>query len=424
MKTRSSAFVLGLCFVLSAVFAGVAQGQNCSHGTMNFSLASGSEPCTLDNGKIWTYQMSKSFVDTCTNTQTGVAYDGIPSTIASSGQCLFEAALLDCPVIFANNETDGTGPGDYNRFYNQAYPQTIVTTGGYMVCKRGVMIQDFQQCACAACTCTGNPGFVCSNGDAGGSVSPTCSSGGWTCNGAAQCSTPPSQYVCNQGEYGSPSCGNSGWYCYQGASPIVIDTASTGFQFTDFQDGVSFDIRGDGTPQKVSWTALGSRNGWLALPHDGKVTAGKELFGNFTPQPPSVNPNGFLALAVYDLPENGGNGDGVIDSHDAVWTKLRIWIDANHDGIAQPGELYLLPSLGINSLSLTYKESRFAELGNQFRYMAIVNPDGQPEGDHVDRKMYDVFLATSESNTPDSNAANSKPSALEKNISQAEHELD
>ena len=44
-----------------------------------------------------------------------------------------------------------------------------------------------------------------------------------------------------------------------------------------------------------------------------------QMFGNFTPLPTSSTPNGFAALAVYDDPKNGGNGDGIIDARDAVW---------------------------------------------------------------------------------------------------------
>jgi hypothetical protein len=183
--------------------------------------------------------------------------------------------------------------------------------------------------------------------------------------------------------------------CVIETSPIVIDTTGNGFHFTSAEDGVMFDISGDGFKIKLGWPAADSGNGWLALPRNGQVTTGKELFGNFTPQPPSLHPNGFLALAVYDTPENGGNGDGVIDGRDSVWENLRIWIDENYDGIAQPNELHTLPSLGIYSISLAYIDVEFADaFGNRFRYRGTVNPNGSPFGDNVNRTIYDVVLDT------------------------------
>jgi len=187
-------------------------------------------------------------------------------------------------------------------------------------------------------------------------------------------------------------------------SPIVIDTEGEGFHLTSAADGVTFDIRGDGHPIQIAWTAAGSHNAFLALDRngDGKITSGKELFGNFTQQPVSAKPNGFLALEEFDQPENGGNGDGIIDERDTVFSQLVLWIDDNHDGVVQPSELHKLSEFGIRSLTLRYFESRRTdEFGNQFRYRARINPDRN----HRDRRdetksgeparwAYDVFFVT------------------------------
>lgn len=178
--------------------------------------------------------------------------------------------------------------------------------------------------------------------------------------------------------------------CSQTGSPILIDVSGSGFQLTSVTNGVTFDIKEDGHPTRMGWTAPGAANAFLCLPDaNGMCDDGKDLFGNFTPQPPSDHPNGFAALAVYDDPKNGGNGDGIIDSRDAIFSSLRLWIDANHDGISQLNELYTLPSLGITSISLSYKlDQRTDQYGNVFRYRAKVGTTNGP------RMAYDVFFVT------------------------------
>ena len=181
-----------------------------------------------------------------------------------------------------------------------------------------------------------------------------------------------------------------------GCSPIIIDVTGEGFQLTSAAKGVKFDIANTGTPIQIAWTA-NSNNAWLVLDRDGNgvITSGAEMFGNFTAQPSSPNPNGFLALATYDDPANGGNGDGIIDSRDQIFSKLRLWIDANHDGICQPGELHTLPEMGVFALSLDYSLSGHTDqFGNAFRYSARVNPGLSGKGNDVGRKASDVFLST------------------------------
>jgi len=126
-------------------------------------------------------------------------------------------------------------------------------------------------------------------------------------------------------------------------SPLVLDLKGDGLQLKGRTAGASFRLTG-GQAMNVGWLA-GSDDALLALDlnGDGKITSGRELFGEATG---GWAPDGFTALARHDE-----NGDGVISAADSVFARLVAWLD-DGDGQSQGHELVPLADVGVRSISL------------------------------------------------------------------------
>jgi len=139
--------------------------------------------------------------------------------------------------------------------------------------------------------------------------------------------------------------------CEAQYSPLVLDTTGEGIQFKGPQNGVMFDLDASGTPIPSGWIA-GHGNGFLVrdLNGNGIIDDGSELFGTATTLKNGERaPNGFEALKELD-----DNGDGLIDARDSGYDTLKVWVDRNFNAVTDPGELYTLRQLQIDSINLHY----------------------------------------------------------------------
>jgi hypothetical protein len=226
----------------------------------------------------------------------------------------------------------------------------------------------------------------------GGGCGAQCYSGDrFFCNGNPNC-----EAICGDDQECACGCHGGFWSCEGSVcgctySPLLINLSSNtaNDRLTSPASGVPFDLNADGVPERVAWTSLDSAVAFLTLDRNGNgaVDDGTELFGTATrKQDGTLAKNGFDPLAEYDL-----NGDGKIDERDGVYSQLRLWIDTNHNGYSEPGELTRLEEGHVGAVFLEYKESRRQDqFGNRYRFegrATIVQ-------DHAikTRRVFDVYL--------------------------------
>jgi len=139
-----------------------------------------------------------------------------------------------------------------------------------------------------------------------------------------------------------------------------------GILTTSVKNGIFFDYIGNGVPIKTAW--VDPNCGLLVrdLNGNGQIDNGSELFGNFTIlKNGELAENGFDALVELDL-----NGDGEIDRAEAEAAGIRVWKDANTNGIVDPGELLTFEQAGVLSVQTRYIVSQETdENGNMNKWI-------------------------------------------------------
>jgi hypothetical protein len=188
---------------------------------------------------------------------------------------------------------------------------------------------------------------------------------------------------CDDPPVPDPYCSNC---CARSNSPIFVDLTEPGSPFSSAADGVIFDVDGAGTTRRLAWPLDPVADPWLVYDRNGngEIDSLVEMFGNMTPRPPDgeLSDHGYQLLQDLDA-----DGDNWVSSADPMFALLRLWSDANRNGVSEPSELRTLAAAEVTRLAVRAVESsRTDEWGNRFRYRSWARVRAVP------RATWDVFL--------------------------------
>ena len=118
-------------------------------------------------------------------------------------------------------------------------------------------------------------------------------------------------------------------------SPLILDLDGDGVETIGTNSGVYFDHANDGFKENTGW--VGKDDGLLVrdINGNGQIDNGTELFGN-----KSVLSNGQKAKNGFEaLKDLDSNGDNIFNNQDTAWNEVKVWKDANGNGVVDEGEL-------------------------------------------------------------------------------------
>lgn len=127
--------------------------------------------------------------------------------------------------------------------------------------------------------------------------------------------------------------------------PILIDMDGDGVELiARSASSVYFDSLGDGLLHHTGW--VGSDDAMVVedLNRDAKITLGSEI--SFALRTAADDSDLQALISLHDT-----NGDGQISADDTGFENLRLWRDANSNGITDAGELMTFADAGLVSIS-------------------------------------------------------------------------
>jgi hypothetical protein len=173
--------------------------------------------------------------------------------------------------------------------------------------------------------------------------------------------------------------------CKFNCSPIIVPIRNGNYiKLSSAENGVPFDIDGDGDLEFVAWPEEPNDVAFLALDRDGdgEITSGKELFGQATPGALT----GFQALAQLD---RDLNDNWLVAGRDPGFDSLLLWFDRNRDGISQASELESASDYLVGLSLYAIGAGKRDEHGNRYRMQGLMKLLSKPE---ERRPVYDIYL--------------------------------